>query len=80
MANDSIKVEVDGHTDNTGSASVNARLSKQRAEAVRQYLIEHGVPEDRLTAKGYGPSKPIASNKTAEGRAQNRRVELTRTN
>jgi outer membrane protein OmpA-like peptidoglycan-associated protein len=80
VANDSIKVEVDGHTDNTGSASVNARLSKQRAEAVRQYLIDHGVPENRLTAKGYGPSKPIASNKTAEGRAQNRRVELTRTN
>ena len=80
VANDSIKVQVSGHTDNTGSAAVNARLSKQRAEAVRQFLISHGVAEDRLTAKGYGPSKPIASNKTAEGRAQNRRVELTRTN
>jgi OmpA-OmpF porin, OOP family len=43
-------------------------------------LVAHGVAEDRLTAKGFGPSKPIASNKTAEGRAQNRRVELTRTN
>ena len=80
VANDSIKVQVAGHTDNTGSAAVNARLSKQRAEAVRQFLIAHGVAEDRLTAKGFGPSKPIASNKTAEGRAQNRRVELTRTN
>jgi len=80
VANDSIKVQVTGHTDNTGSAAVNARLSKQRAEAVRQFLIAHGVAEDRLTAKGFGPSKPIASNKTAEGRAQNRRVELTRTN
>jgi OOP family OmpA-OmpF porin len=47
---------------------------------VRQYLVDKGVAADRLTARGYGPSKPIASNKTAEGRAQNRRVELTRTN
>jgi outer membrane protein OmpA-like peptidoglycan-associated protein len=80
VANDSIKVQVAGHTDNTGSSAVNARLSKQRAESVRQFLVAHGVAEDRLTAKGFGPSKPIASNKTAEGRAQNRRVELTRTN
>ena len=80
VANDSIKVQVDGHTDNTGSSAVNARLSKQRAESVRQFLIAHGVAEDRLTAKGLGPANPIASNKTAEGRAQNRRVELTRTN
>jgi outer membrane protein OmpA-like peptidoglycan-associated protein len=80
VANDSIKVQVAGHTDNTGSAAVNARLSKARAESVRQYLIDHGVAAERLTARGYGPSKPIASNKTAEGRAQNRRVELTRTN
>jgi OOP family OmpA-OmpF porin len=80
VANDSIKVQVSGHTDNTGSAAVNARLSKARAEAVRQYLVDKGVAADRLTARGYGPSKPIASNKTAEGRAQNRRVELTRTN
>lgn len=80
VANDSIKVQVGGHTDNTGSAAVNRRLSAARAEAVRQYLITKGVAADRLTAKGYGPSKPIASNKTAEGRAQNRRVELTRLN
>ena len=80
VAHEDIKVQVGGHTDNTGSAAVNKRLSAARAESVRQYLISKGVAETRLTAKGFGPSKPIASNKTAEGRAQNRRVELTRVN
>jgi outer membrane protein OmpA-like peptidoglycan-associated protein len=80
VAHEDIKVQVGGHTDNTGSAAVNKRLSAARAEAVRQYLISKGVAADRLTARGFGPSKPIASNKTAEGRSQNRRVELTRVN
>jgi OOP family OmpA-OmpF porin len=80
VANEEIKVQVGGHTDNTGSAAVNKRLSAARAEAVRQYLISKGVSADRLTAAGFGPSKPVASNKTAAGRAQNRRVELTRVN
>jgi outer membrane protein OmpA-like peptidoglycan-associated protein len=80
VANDEIKVRVGGHTDNTGSAAVNKRLSAARAESVRQYLISKGVAADRLTAAGYGPTKPVASNKTAAGRAQNRRVELTRVN
>ena len=80
VANEEIKVQVGGHTDNTGSAAVNKRLSAARAETVRQYLESKGVAADRLTARGYGPSKPVASNKTAEGRAQNRRVELTRMN
>jgi outer membrane protein OmpA-like peptidoglycan-associated protein len=80
VAHEEIKVQVGGHTDNTGSAAVNKRLSAARAEAVRQYLISKGVAADRLTARGYGPSKPIASNRTAEGRSQNRRVELTRVN
>jgi outer membrane protein OmpA-like peptidoglycan-associated protein len=80
VANDEIKVQVAGHTDNTGSAALNNRLSKARAESVRAYLVEKGVAANRLTAVGFGPSKPIASNKTAAGRAQNRRVELTRTN
>jgi outer membrane protein OmpA-like peptidoglycan-associated protein len=78
VANEEIKVQVGGHTDNTGSAAVNKRLSAARANAVREYLISKGVAADRLTAAGFGPSKPIASNKTAEGRAQNRRVELTK--
>jgi OOP family OmpA-OmpF porin len=80
VARDSVRVEIVGHTDNTGSLSVNRRLSKARAEAVRKYLIAHGVSEDRLTARGAGPDEPLASNDTEEGRAQNRRVELRRTN
>jgi outer membrane protein OmpA-like peptidoglycan-associated protein len=80
VAHEEVKVQVGGHTDNTGSAAVNKRLSAARAEAVKQYLISKGVAADRLTSAGFGPAKPIASNKTAEGRAQNRRVELTRTN
>jgi outer membrane protein OmpA-like peptidoglycan-associated protein len=80
VANEEIKVQVGGHTDNTGSAAVNKRLSAARAESVRQYLISKGVAATRLSAAGFGPSKPVASNKTAAGRAQNRRVELTRLN
>ncbi len=80
IANDTIRVQVTGHTDNTGSRALNRRLSLARAEAVRQYLISKGVPEDRLTARGMGPDQPVASNRTAEGRAQNRRVELQRLN
>ena len=80
VANDGINVQVSGHTDNTGSAAVNKRLSKARAESVRLYLIDRGVAADRLIAFGFGPTKPVASNTTVLGRAQNRRVELTRTN
>jgi len=73
----SIKVEVQGHTDSIGSEKYNMGLSKRRANAVRNYLIKKGgVAPDRLTAVGYGESMPIASNKTKEGRAKNRRVEL----
>jgi len=69
---------VAGHTDNTGSAATNRRLSLERATAVRRYLMLRGVPGDRLVAQGYGPSSPVAPNATAEGRARNRRVELRR--
>lgn len=69
-------VEVVGHTDSTGSAEYNETLSETRAEAVRQYLIAHGVSSERLRASGAGELDPIASNETASGRAMNRRVEF----
>ena len=70
------RVEIAGHSDAQGAQTANLRLSLARAEAVRAYLVMKGVPAERLTARGYGPTKPIASNKTPAGRAQNRRVEL----
>ncbi len=70
--------EIEGHTDNVGSEAYNTALSQRRADSVRRYMIEKkGVDGSRLTAKGYGPSKPIADNATAEGRATNRRVVAT---
>jgi outer membrane protein OmpA-like peptidoglycan-associated protein len=69
-------VTVFGFTDSTGDATHNQTLSEQRAEAVRDYLIARGVSKDRLTAVGKGPSDPVATNGTAEGRANNRRVEI----
>ena len=69
-------VEVQGHTDNVGKYNYNLDLSERRAQAVRTYLINQGVPAERLTAHGYGPDKPIADNKTKAGRALNRRVEF----
>lgn len=70
------KAEVQGHTDITGGYEMNMRLSDARANSVRTYLIEHGIAADRLTAKGYGPDRPIDTNKTKAGRQQNRRVEF----
>jgi hypothetical protein len=69
-------VEIQGHTDSTGPRTWNDTLSQMRADAVRDYLITRGVAADRLTAKGYGPTEPIASNDTREGRQQNRRVDF----
>jgi OOP family OmpA-OmpF porin len=78
LAQPATRIEVAGYTDDTGSRAVNERLSRARAESVRAFLVSAGVPGDRLTARGYGPAEPIASNATAEGRALNRRVELRR--
>ena len=71
-----LKLEVQGHTDNKGSKQLNAKLSDDRAKAVREALVKRGVDGNRLVAKGYGPDKPIADNTTDAGRAQNRRVQF----
>lgn len=71
------KVQVEGHTDAVGGDAYNQRLSESRARAVVAYLVSKGVPSDRLSAAGYGRSRPIADNNTAEGRAKNRRTEFT---
>lgn len=75
-ANPEVRVEVAGHTDSTGTAAINTRLSKDRAKSVVDFLIARGIAPSRLEWKGYGSTEPIADNKTAEGRAKNRRVEL----
>jgi outer membrane protein OmpA-like peptidoglycan-associated protein len=79
VSNPTVRVEVAGHTDSTGSREVNERLSLARAESVKAFLIENGVEADRMEVQGYASTQPVASNKTASGRAQNRRVELRRT-
>lgn len=73
---DKTRIEIAGHTDSTGSAAANQTLSENRANAVRSYLASRGVAPERMFAVGYGQTRPIASNATATGRAQNRRVEI----
>ena len=71
-----IGIEISGHTDSTGSAEHNQKLSEQRAQAVVDFLMEKGIAEQRLKAEGYGDRNPVAENSTEEGRAKNRRTEL----
>lgn len=71
-----VAVIVEGHTDSVGTAAYNQKLSHRRADAVRHYLVKQGIPANRITTEGFGKSRPVASNDTADGRAQNRRVEL----
>jgi outer membrane protein OmpA-like peptidoglycan-associated protein len=71
-----LQVRIEGHTDSVGSAANNLKLSQGRADAVKRFLIEHGVAADRLTAVGYGMTMPLESNATVEGREHNRRVEF----
>ncbi|WP_223747989.1 OmpA family protein [Myxococcus sp. XM-1-1-1] len=71
-----VAIRIEGHTDNTGPEELNRTLSQERAESVRAYLIKRGIDGKRLEARGYGPSRPIATNDTPEGRGENRRVEF----
>ncbi len=73
------RVNIAGHTDSTGDASYNQRLSERRAQSVGSYLSQNGVSSMRLNTMGYGANQPVASNATEQGRAQNRRVEITLT-
>src|SRR5690606_27826959 len=70
------KIAIEGHASSDGNKAFNKKLSDDRAKSVRTYLVEHGVSEDKLTAKGFGDEKPIADNETEEGREKNRRVEF----
>ncbi|MDH5670959.1 MAG: OmpA family protein [Myxococcales bacterium] len=70
------KISIEGHTDSDGSNKYNKKLSDSRAASVLKYLTEHGIEADRLSSKGFGEEKPIASNDTAEGKEKNRRVEF----
>jgi len=74
---DTVKVEISGHTDNVGGEEFNMKLSQARADAVRDYLIQKGIAENRITAVGYGFRSPKGDNRTPEGRAKNRRIEIS---
>ncbi len=69
-------IRIEGNTDNLGDENWNQGLSERRAEAIREYLVNRGIDGRRMVARGNGSSKPLASNKTAEGRARNRRTEI----
>jgi OmpA-OmpF porin, OOP family len=71
-----VKIEIAGHTDNVGKDADNLKLSQQRAEAIRNYVIKKGIRPERIRAKGYGATQPVADNSTDEGRQQNRRTEV----
>jgi len=74
-----MRIEIQGHTDNKGSAAYNLKLSDRRAASVRKYLVSHGVLSNRLVSRGYGLTRPIVPNDTEQNRALNRRVQFIRT-
>src|SRR5262249_3440676 len=76
LAYPGLRLEVEGHTDSIGAVDYNQDLSERRANAVRAFLIEQGIPTATIVARGFGKSQPVATNGTSEGRQQNRRVEL----
>jgi outer membrane protein OmpA-like peptidoglycan-associated protein len=75
-ANPDVNVQVEGHTDDTGPRELNLRLSRARAQSVRQYLVNKGVSPGRVSAEGYGPDKPLVKGTSKDDRAKNRRVEF----
>jgi OOP family OmpA-OmpF porin len=75
--NSTLDVEIQGHTDNTGTEATNLALSQERADAVKKYLADKGVAPERMVARGYGASRPVADNNNAEGRARNRRIAFS---
>ena len=75
--NPTVKIELSGHTDNQGSSKLNIKLSQERVEKAKLYLTEHGIDNKRIKGKGYGGTKPVASNASEETRKLNRRVEIT---
>ena len=76
IAHPGLHLEVEGHTDAVGSDDYNQKLSENRAQAVRDYLIQQGIPDNAIVSRGLGKTQPVATNDTPEGRQQNRRVEL----
>lgn len=76
---DHVTVRIEGHTDSIGTAEYNDRLSQERAEAVKKFLVEQGIDEDRITTIGFGLHRPLETNRTEEGRELNRRIEMRRT-
>ena len=76
LARSGLDLEIEGHTDSTGSDDLNQTLSQQRGDAVRGYLVEQGLSEGNMTAQGFGKTMPIADNDTTAGRQKNRRVEI----
>ena len=76
LAHAGLNLEVEGHTDSTGGDELNQKLSEQRAGTTREYLVQQGLSDSNVTAKGFGKTMPVADNSTVPGRQQNRRVEL----
>ncbi|SDK85676.1 OmpA-OmpF porin, OOP family [Franzmannia pantelleriensis] len=76
--NTDLRVNIDGHTDSVGNPQYNQGLSQRRADSVRDYLVSQGIAENRMRTRGFGEERPVATNETDEGRAQNRRVEIDR--
>jgi outer membrane protein OmpA-like peptidoglycan-associated protein len=76
LAHPGLHLEVEGHTDSVGGDDYNQQLSEKRADAVRNYLVQQGIPDSSIVSRGLGKTTPVASNDNAEGRQQNRRVEL----